>query len=59
MAAGPVTTKLPASLLQLHPDVEVWLDEPAAERLRALGLVGKSSRTGRVHELRRRIERKP
>jgi glucosamine-6-phosphate deaminase len=59
MAAGPVTTKLPASLLQLHPDVEVWLDEPAAERLRAQGLVGKSSRTGRVHELRRRIDRTP
>jgi glucosamine-6-phosphate deaminase len=54
MAAGPVTTRVPASLLQLHGNVEVLLDAPAAERLRELGLVGRSSRTGRVHELRRR-----
>jgi hypothetical protein len=54
MAAGPVTTRVPASLLQLHANVEVLLDAPAAERLRELGLVGRSSRTGRVHELRRR-----
>lgn len=57
MAAGPVSTRLPASLLQLHPNVDVLLDAPAAERLRALGLVGPSSRTGRVHELRRRAGR--
>jgi glucosamine-6-phosphate deaminase len=31
---GPVTTRVPASLLQLHPDVEVILDRPAAGRLR-------------------------
>jgi glucosamine-6-phosphate deaminase len=59
MAAGPVSTRLPASLLQLHSDVEVWVDAAAAERLRALGLVGPSSRTGRVHEVRRRIVRTP
>jgi glucosamine-6-phosphate deaminase len=57
MAAGPVSTRLPASLLQLHANVDVLLDAPAAERLRALGLVGPSSRTGRVHELRRRGSR--
>jgi glucosamine-6-phosphate deaminase len=31
---GPVTTRIPASLLQLHGDVEVVLDEAAASALR-------------------------
>ena len=31
---GPVTTRVPASLLQLHADVEVVLDEAAAASLR-------------------------
>ena len=30
---GPVTTRLPASLLQLHPNVELYLDRAAAMRL--------------------------
>ena len=30
---GRVTTRVPASFLQLHRDVEVWLDEPAASSL--------------------------
>ncbi len=30
---GPVTTRVPASLLQVHPDVVVVLDRPAAARL--------------------------
>ena len=30
---GPVTTKVPASILQLHPFVEVYLDEEAAAKL--------------------------
>jgi glucosamine-6-phosphate deaminase len=30
---GPITTELPASFLQLHHDVEIVLDEPAAEKL--------------------------
>jgi glucosamine-6-phosphate deaminase len=30
---GPITTKLPASFLQLHRDVELMLDEAAAEKL--------------------------
>ena len=30
---GPLTTRVPASFLQLHPDVEVWLDRAAAARL--------------------------
>jgi glucosamine-6-phosphate deaminase len=30
---GPITTKLPASFLQLHPEVELMLDEAAAEQL--------------------------
>jgi len=30
MIAGPVTTRVPASFLQLHRNVEVWLDRPAA-----------------------------
>jgi glucosamine-6-phosphate deaminase len=30
---GPITTKLPASFLQLHPDVELMLDEAAGEKL--------------------------
>jgi len=33
MIQGPLTTRLPASFLQLHPDVDVVLDEAAAERL--------------------------
>ncbi|MEN3339421.1 MAG: glucosamine-6-phosphate deaminase [Acidobacteriota bacterium] len=30
---GPLTTDLPASFLQLHPDVDIMLDEKAAARL--------------------------
>jgi glucosamine-6-phosphate deaminase len=30
---GPVTTRVPASLLQLHPQVEIWLDREAASAL--------------------------
>jgi glucosamine-6-phosphate deaminase len=33
MIEGPLTTTLPASFLQLHPRVEVMLDEPAARDL--------------------------
>jgi glucosamine-6-phosphate deaminase len=33
MVQGPLTTRLPASFLQLHPAVDVVLDEAAAERL--------------------------
>jgi glucosamine-6-phosphate deaminase len=33
MIYGPVTPRLPASFLQLHRHVEVWLDSPAASRL--------------------------
>lgn len=35
MVNGPLTTRLPASFLQVHPDVEIVLDEAAAERLTA------------------------
>jgi glucosamine-6-phosphate deaminase len=45
---GPVTTRVPASLLQLHHDVEIWLDDAAASTLRQEGLVTR--RGGRVHE---------
>jgi 6-phosphogluconolactonase/glucosamine-6-phosphate isomerase/deaminase len=34
MLAGKVTTQLPASFLQLHPNAEVWLDRDAARRIR-------------------------
>jgi glucosamine-6-phosphate deaminase len=54
MVAGPITTQVPASLLQLHADVEILLDSGAAARLRSLGIVAPSSRTGSVHEVRRR-----
>jgi len=33
MLQGPVTVDVPASILQLHPDVEVYLDEEAASLL--------------------------
>jgi glucosamine-6-phosphate deaminase len=33
MVRGPMTTHVPASLLQLHPAVEVFLDRAAASRL--------------------------
>ena len=33
MIHGPLTTRLPASLLQLHQHVEVWLDRGASARL--------------------------
>ena len=46
--SGPITTRIPASLLQLHPKVEILLDEAAASRLRSEGVV--TSRGGRVHE---------
>ena len=45
---GPVTTRIPASLLQLHHDVEILLDDAAASSLRRDGLVTR--RGGRVHE---------
>ena len=45
---GPITTRVPASLLQVHHDVEIWLDEDAASTLRREGLV--TQRGGRVHE---------
>ena len=32
---GPVTTEVPGSFLQLHPDVEIVMDEAAAAGLRA------------------------
>jgi glucosamine-6-phosphate deaminase len=32
---GPITTRLPASCLQLHPNVELMLDQAAASRLDA------------------------
>jgi glucosamine-6-phosphate deaminase len=34
---GPVTTELPASFLQLHPDVDIMLDEDAASALKRRG----------------------
>ena len=34
MVNGPLTPRLPASFLQLHRDVEVWLDRTAASRLK-------------------------
>jgi glucosamine-6-phosphate deaminase len=33
MIEGPITTRVPASFLQLHPNAEAWLDEAAASRL--------------------------
>src|SRR5262245_7483791 len=33
MVHGPIDTRMPASFLQLHRDVELALDRPAAERL--------------------------
>ncbi|QDE92912.1 glucosamine-6-phosphate isomerase [Myxococcus xanthus] len=33
MVKGPVSPRCPASFLQLHPDVEVWLDPAAARAL--------------------------
>lgn len=33
MIRGPLTTRLPASFLQLHETVEIWLDRAAASRL--------------------------
>ena len=33
MVYGPLTPRVPASFLQMHPDVEVWLDRAAAARL--------------------------
>ena len=34
MVNGPLTPRLPASFLQLHRDLEVWLDRAAASRLK-------------------------
>ena len=36
VVSGPITTTLPASLLQLHPDAELMLDESAAQELDAI-----------------------
>jgi len=37
LVRGPITPKVPASFLQLHPAIEVWVDEAAAARLSASG----------------------
>lgn len=37
LVLGTVTTRMPASLLQVHPSAEVWLDTEAAARLTARG----------------------
>jgi glucosamine-6-phosphate deaminase len=50
---GPVTTQVPASLLQLHPDAEVWVDREAATRLRAVR-AGASRRPRRSRRARNR-----
>ena len=34
LVTGPITTELPASFLQLHRDVDIMLDEAAAQKLR-------------------------
>jgi glucosamine-6-phosphate deaminase len=46
--SGAISTRIPASLLQLHSKVEILLDEAAASQLRSEGVV--TSRGGRVHE---------
>ena len=33
MVEGPVTTRLPASFLQMHRNTEIWLDRAAAGNL--------------------------
>ena len=35
--AGPITPKVPASFLELHDNVELWLDEAAASKLSEQG----------------------
>jgi glucosamine-6-phosphate deaminase len=44
---GRVTTSVPASFLQLHGDVELYLDEGAAERLPSEALADPDVRTNR------------
>ena len=39
MAGGLISTERPASILQLHPSVDVILDTPAAEKLPQAGLL--------------------
>lgn len=46
---GQVTTRIPASLLQLHHDVKILLDEGAASELRREGVVTRKG--GLVHQL--------
>jgi glucosamine-6-phosphate deaminase len=36
MLTGKVTTRVPASFLQLHSNAEVWLDAAAAKQLKSL-----------------------
>lgn len=43
MLEGPVTPRLPASFLQLHPDVEIVLDRAAASRLSRGGATRRPS----------------
>jgi glucosamine-6-phosphate deaminase len=59
MAAGPITTAVPASLLQLHPDVDVLLDAAAAEKLREIGVLRDGETQAALHEPRRRLARRP
>jgi glucosamine-6-phosphate deaminase len=49
MIGGPITPRLPASLLPVHRAVEVWLDRAAAARLR----VSASPRAGKRPDRRR------
>jgi glucosamine-6-phosphate deaminase len=34
LLTGPVTAEVPASFLRGHADVELWIDEAAASRVR-------------------------
>ena len=38
--SGPITTDVPASMLQLHPDLIMMLDEGAARQLHRAGVSG-------------------
>jgi len=44
MLEGPITPRLPASFLQLHPNADVALDKVAAVRLRGLRAQGRPAR---------------
>ncbi len=58
MVEGPVTSRVPGSILQHHPDATVVLDAAAAERLEGRQYYQRAEQLQRQLEQRGRLTRR-